>query len=769
MNIRLIYIYITLICLAGWRANAQYIQVNDTYTAQQLVENVLINSSCATVSNFSVSGGNFASGAQSYGFFNGAGTTFPFANGIVLSTGSAKRTEGPNTSLLDEGNNMGWNGDNDLEQALNINNSVNATLLEFDFIPLGNKISFDYILSSEEYHDNAPCRYSDGFAFLLKEVGTSAPYQNLAIVPGTSTPVKVTSVHPEIGGANGCPAINEEYFGGFNGQNHPTDFNGQTAVLTAEAHVTPGVQYHIKLVIADEGNYRYDSAIFLEGGSFEVTTDLGQDRLLANGNPVCSGETLTLDATTTGAVNYRWLKNGVQQVAGPGNAMFSVNSAGTYTVEVQLSGTCFSEGKIEIEYAAPLANTPQTLLQCDDNNDGLTIFNLALADALVNTDPANTVEYYSTFAAADNATTPTLSKSGYSNIAPNQQVYARVQTPTGCYAVSTVTLATSANTVTDPAPLAKCDDDANEDGFYTFDLTTTSTQILQGLPTGLQLLYFETYANALSITSPIANPAAYTNTTAFNQIVYARVYSGSDCYGIARIRLQVYTFGNALQDETLILCTGASLTLDPGSFTSYSWNTTPAKTTRTLTVSQPGTYTVTVTNANGCQGSKIFTVVASGPATAAELIVNDFAGNNNSITVNASGPGSYEYSIDGANYQPEPFFNDLATGEYTVYIKDANGCLPVLAKSVYVLDYPRFFTPNGDGANDYWQVPFLITRGDAEITVFDRFGKLIQRFRGNSRGWDGTYNGKPLPSNDYWFVLRFGDGKIIRGHFSMLR
>jgi len=218
-----------LLLILTTTAHAQYIQVNDTYTGQQLVQNVLISNSCASVSNVSVTGGNFGSGEQSYGYFSGAATAFPFQDGVILSTGRAKRAPGPNTSLLDDGGSMDWPGDTDLEQALQISNSVNATVLEFDFVPLGNRISFDYMLSSEEYHDTAPCSYSDGFAFLLKQNGTSDPYSNLAVVPGTAIPVKVTSVRPEIPGA--CSAQNPQYFGGFNGSEHPTNFNGQTTVL----------------------------------------------------------------------------------------------------------------------------------------------------------------------------------------------------------------------------------------------------------------------------------------------------------------------------------------------------------------------------------------------------------------------------------------------------------------------------------------------------------------------------------------------------------
>jgi hypothetical protein len=129
--------------------NAQYISVDESYTPQQLVQNKLINSPCTNVFNVSVTGGNFATGEKSYGYFEAASATFPFANGIVLTTGKTANTIGPNATLSDDGGNMGWNGDSDLNQALGLSNSFNATVLEFDFIPLGDHISFDYICSRE--------------------------------------------------------------------------------------------------------------------------------------------------------------------------------------------------------------------------------------------------------------------------------------------------------------------------------------------------------------------------------------------------------------------------------------------------------------------------------------------------------------------------------------------------------------------------------------------------------------------------------------------
>lgn len=647
---------------------SQYITTDENYTAQQLIQDVLINSPCATVSNFSVSGGNFASGEKSYAYFDGTGSTFPFQNGIVLSTGKATNTQGPNDSLSDDGANMGWTGDQDLEQALNITNTLNATILEFDFISVGNKFSFDYIFSSEEYQGTAPCRYSDGFAFLLKEVGTTNTYQNLALVPNTSTPVLVTTVHPQISGGNGCPAINEQYFDAFNGTNHPTNFNGQTVVLTAKGEITPNVLYHIKLVIADEENYRYDSAIFIGGGSFNFGLDLGDDRLIATGNPICQNDTLTLNATQQGTNTYQWYQDG-NLLIGETNPTYTVTSAGNYSVEVNINGSCISEGEIEIEYA-PTLNVVQTLFE-------------------------------------------------------------------------------------------QCDTDGTQDGFSSFDLSTIKNQIFSNLPSTFTLDFFETNTS----TTPLASN--YTNTIANQQVIYAKITNIQGCYSAYPITLKVNTFSLG-QNETIGLCNGNTTDLSaPNGYISYSWNTNPIQTTPQITVNTAGIYTVTVTNSNGCTTTKIFTVESSEPATITNIIINDFS-ENNAVTIEVSGNGNYEYSLNGVTYQTSNTFNFLQTGTYIFFVKDTKGC-GITTGTFQILTAPKFFTPNGDGQNEIWYVPLLALQPKTIITIFDRYGKLLYNFKANQQGWDGKLNGKDLFADDYWYVIAFESGRIVKGHFSLIR
>ena len=400
---------------------------------------------------------------------------------------------------------MGWDGDADLQNALGLSNSFNATILEFDFIPLGTKISFDYMLSSEQYLTNPSsnqCNFTDGFAFLLKEVGTST-YQNLAVIPGTTIPVKINTVR---GSGTICSPANEQYFDAFNGNNHPTNFNGQTKTLRAEANVTPGNTYHIKLVIADEGNYRYDSAIFLGGGSFNFGVDLGLDRTIAKGNPICQSEnTISLDATTIGATNYQWKFNGTN-LAGQTNALLNFTAPynpqtqnGTYTAEVTIGSSCIASSKIILEFAENLIIDETEFTVCDEDSeqDGKSIFDLASIKPLLFTNlPLN---YQVSFFETNSSTTalPLL----FTNTLPfSQTIYARVTNIQGCYSDYPITLKVKtfgANITNETISL--CNENSITidagNGFVSYNWNTNPIQTTQTITTSTPGTYIVTIEN----------------------------------------------------------------------------------------------------------------------------------------------------------------------------------------------------------------------------------------------------------------------------------
>ncbi|CAN0600197.1 unnamed protein product [Laminaria digitata] len=139
------------------------------------------------------------------------------------------------------------------------------------------------------------------------------------------------------------------------------------------------------------------------------------------------------------------------------------------------------------------------------------------------------------------------------------------------------------------------------------------------------------------------------------------------------------------------------------------------------------------------------------------------------VEVEVSGDGDYEYSIDGINYQNEPRFDNVESGFYTVLVRDKNGC-GMSEREISVIGFPKFFTPNGDGANDTWQIIGANKNfGDQIIHIFDRYGKLVKQISTSTIGWDGSMNGQLLPSSDYWFRITMNDGKEFKGHFSLKR
>ena len=153
------------------------------------------------------------------------------------------------------------------------------------------------------------------------------------------------------------------------------------------------------------------------------------------------------------------------------------------------------------------------------------------------------------------------------------------------------------------------------------------------------------------------------------------------------------------------------------------------------------------------------------------VVSEAFAGEP-TITVTAEGLGTYEFQLDGGPFQLEEVFTGVTPGGHTVTIRDVNGCGSVVVQ-VGVVDYPRFMTPNQDGYHDTWNIIGIADADPtAKIYIFDRTGKLLKQISPTGEGWDGTFNGNPLPSSDYWFLVEYteeGAQRQFRGHFTLKR
>ena len=642
-------------------------------------------------------------------------------------------------------------------------------------------LTFSFLFASEEYQEGNTntCRFSDLFGFLIKP-NNQSEFDNIALVPDTSTPIKVTTVHSGIPGSDGCEPINETYFGSWNNSNAPINFNGQTKVLRAVYDITPNVTYQVKLVIADHINFRYDSAVFLEAGSFQLSTDLGPNRLIANNNALCENDTITLSSSVpgTGNATYTWFRNGMELI-GETNSTLDVGLPGTYNLELYNGINCTFYGEVVIEYSTDPIVSNTMLVNCDIDLDGYTTYNLfdAVNDLTLGDNNLNVVNFFELFVNADQNNSPIPNPNSYSNTSLMQTVFARIENRNGCYSIAEVLLETSNNVVT-LTDYETCDD--NNDGYATFNANAIENFIQSQntvLP-GSSITLYELEADMINQSNPING--SFENSDPNIQTLHVEISNSGNCYAYSTIDIIVNPIPELEADENLIYClnnfpntislNAGVLNANPNSF-AFEWSkngTNLNLNSSQISVNEVGNYVVTVTHPLGCSNSRTIIVDDSNLATITNINIQEVS-NNNSITISVSGEGDYEYALNNGIYQDSNIFNFLSPGFYTVYVRDKNGCGTISAETA-ILGFPKFFTPNGDGNNDTWK-PLGVSQKNADmrILIFDRYGKLLKEIDTNDYGWDGQLNGKNLASTDYWYLAILPNGKEYRGHFALVR
>lgn len=448
-------------------------------------------------------------------------------------------------------------------------------------------------------------------------------------------------------------------------------------------------------------------------------------------------------------------------------------------VDSQVNNDCLGLGHhITLNVEQIPVVQPQIVKECDDNQDGILAFDTSNLEANLLNGLTNVSVLYTD----ENGV---LLPSPLSNpfTTSSQTVNVKIKNNDGeqCEYNSTLTF------VVDDLPEAFaiptnltsiCDDEIDpqlQDGEVPFDTSGFESAILGG-QTGLIVSYFD--ANNVALSSPLPNPFVSTSQTLRAEVTNPL---NATCTATVYIPLVVIATPSILLMGTELLCTDdlrATRVIDAGlvnpstqnDFT-YIWFLNNVlingETNYALTVAEGGIYTVEVTNQNGCSNTRTIVVTASNAAIIENISVTDLSADN-TIEITVSGLGDYVYNLNNGYYQESPVFSGLQSGIYTIGIQDLKGCSSVF-ETVYVIGAPKYFTPNADGYNDYWNVSFLDPNLELKVTVFDRFGKLIKQFNAKDQGWDGTYNGQELPSTDYWFTIDFQSGRIFRGHFSLLR
>lgn len=487
-----------------------------------------------------------------------------------------------------------------------------------------------------------------------------------------------------------------------------------------------------------------------------------------------------------------------------------------YRVELQKNGnSCglFSNAATFTLIPLPAITTPVTLVQCEDDAtiDGISIVNLTEKEDFISNATGLTFTYYKTQQGAIDGTASLLisNPTSYNNSLGNT-VWVRVDNNT-CFNVGQLNIVVTSSQIPSSFHLDynECDDailglSENNDGVTEFDFSDATAQILAQITgsSSYTLNYYKNQSDALSETNPLSetvtpeptnynNIANYRNTSSPNtQQIWVRMDNtlSNECFALGPyITLHVNKIpAIKLTDEAYVcknkpfeFITLTSAILDGSSTSDYTYKWFKnnveiiSETNATLNVNAEGEYKVIATSLFNCSQERIITVKSSDIAHLENITIKDLV-DENSIIVNVSGVGDYVYSIDAPNsFQDSNQFANVSSGTHTVYIKDSNGCGLLGPIEVTVMSFPKFFTPNGDGFNDTWNISGYNSDVNVNesviIRIFDRFGKLIKQISPEGTGWNGTFDGTAMPADDYWFIYEFENGRTVKGHFSLKR
>ena len=498
------------------------------------------------------------------------------------------------------------------------------------------------------------------------------------------------------------------------------------------------------------------------------------------GSTVCSGQPVTLTAPTNGGTNvtYQWFQ-GSTPIPGATADTYIITSStvadsGNYTLVATVAscGTFTSPVAVVVVNQAP-AITSQPV-------DKEICVGQSTTFSVVATGTNLTYQWFKGGVAISGATSSTYTISNATE-ADSGDFYCII-TSASCPPLpsDTVTLLVKPlpfATISQGTPSAICEGE--------------STQVIFNGTAGAVVIYTINGGSQETITLnagvPTILPTGILDETTVYELVSV-TYTGPDACSQTLTGSATVTVNPlpsvALEDGTICidpvtLATTRTYLLDTGlneaEFT-FEWfdanGSIPLATNSFYDVNVVGQYGVTITDIiTGCQATAYANVGQSSPPTDFDYTVSGFFASNPTIVINATPIGDYEYQLDFGPFQSSNVFDNIEAGTHTITVRDAEAC-DVLTKEVLIVDYPRYFTPNGDGINDTWNIPTINGISMTKIYIFDRFGKLVKEMTTSGLGWDGTYNGQPLPATDYWFTINYqeaGINKEFRAHFSLKR
>lgn len=725
------YILIALLLLTPGMAHAQ-LYVQSGLTADTLVQRLLgsgVNYSNAVVKcNF-----------QGQGIFAVYSSNLGLDSGIILSTGmvegfnSGSSTAGMNDPASFNASSSFTTGatlsDPDLNTILapTGTSSFDACVLEFDFVPLGDTISFNYVFASEEYSEYSCSQFNDIFAFFLSGPGYPTT-TNIARIPGTNIPVAVNSTTDTILNGNGPDCTNmgpgspfsQYYVNNLNGTS--VVYNGLTTVLTAEAVVQPCSTYHIKLAIGDASDPVLDSGVFLEASSFTsnaVKVDMTYTSLVPNNNDAL------MEGCLDGLVTVKVLPvTDVPQV-----------------LHLSYSGSA-TRG---IDFSAP---------------DDVTI---AAFDSLVS---------FVITGVADN------DEEGIESILISGT------TTTGCNGIASADI--DIPVVEQPGFTLLSIDTGTCDGAFTVELqaqgdvgvtfhwTSSPPSTIAdpnaantpGTATGTTVYT----ANAFFGTCPIGSESFIVQ---FGQGPWLAIIPNDTIVCLQdsmQIKAYVSPPGNYTYQWSPVINLG-----DPTAFQPLFFSN----------ILRDHTYHLTVTTSGGCVSHDSVVIHTYPPPTLYNVTVDTTIRYAGAVQLNAAGAYTYTW-IPGEGLSdrniPDPLATITLPSTYMVIGIDTLGCRD--SATVHLdIDYtvndfvPSIFTPNGDGKNDVFRILGVYFQAIESFRIYNRFGEVVFDTKDINKGWDGTFKGKLADVGVYHYLIRLNlpngtpkaTKKMLKGDVTLMR
>ncbi|WP_066220694.1 T9SS type B sorting domain-containing protein [Formosa haliotis] len=502
--------------------------------------------------------------------------------------------------------------------------------------------------------------------------------------------------------------------------------------------------------------------------------------------PLCDNETYTLQATDIPNATYLWTLDGVD--LNNNSSQQTVTKPGGYykvIITPPNSTVCdISEGEAYVSYYdLPIAYPPNPDLNfvCDVNNDNVERFDLTQQNNTIlgsQTPSDYNIQYFKNQRDADSNNNAILNPNSYEVDSQNQTIYARIQhiSNPNCYSLTNFEIDLIPTPTLVVQDLSSCDKlTPYSDGKTAFNLNNAI------LNTNTDVTFYTSDPAIVSTATPILNPSSY-QSTQNNQTLYAKATNGTTgCYTVASFKL--VTIDAPVTTQTSYFCSGFDTILEanipissPANY-NFAWldsSNTVLGTSPTLTVGSEGLFRVIITdNTSDCIEVNEFNVIESTMATLAEPITTH-ASEDNTITVNATGNGNYEYALfnnhgEYINYQTSHIFTHVSPGIYTIKVREVLNNCGTAEQTVHIIGFPAFFTPNGDGYNDTWQIQGTSEtfQPNSKVLIFNRFGTLIKEITPLGSPWDGTINGERLPVDDYWFRVTLENGKVFNSHFTL--